>query len=149
MLPCNVIIRDKHFQEMHHALGCPWPDEVMGETYRNYFACDPESSTADRMRASTHWSGGSTKFESSCFHVSDVGRKALKRFMDEHVDTPARFAITYRHHDGTTIVPARTRSAARYAAYQNADIDWPFMEFAAEIKSIKKHSAANVVSQPS
>ena len=144
---CNVRIDDKHFQEMHHALGCPWPDEIMGETYRNYFACDLESETSGRMRESSHWSGGSTKFESTCFHVTDAGKSALREYMRQNISTPALYSITYKHHEGENIVSAKSRSAARYAAYLNADIEWPFIEYAAEIKSVKIHTRAHVAPQ--
>ena len=147
MRKCNIRIADKHFHEMHHALGFPWPDEIMGETYRNYFAVDGESSTADRMRSSTHWTNGSGKFGMVHFHVTDEGKRALVEHMRASVETPARYALTFHHHEGCSIVPARSRSAAKYAAYLDADIDWPFIEYAAEIKSVRLHSPANIPHQ--
>lgn len=143
----NVRIDDKHFQEIHHALGCPWPDEIMGETFRNYFACDGEGSTSDRMRASEHWSNGSGKFGMTYFHVTDAGKSALREYMHQNISTPALYSITYKHHEGESIVHAKSRSAARYAAYLSADIDWPFIEYAAEIKSVKIHTRAHVSPQ--
>ncbi|SLN74660.1 hypothetical protein ROJ8625_04076 [Roseivivax jejudonensis] len=142
MTRCNVRIEDQHFHEMHHALGNPWPDEIAGETYRNYFATDADSDTADRMRASSHWTNGSAKFGMIYFHVTDEGRRALLKFMRDHVAIPARYIVTYRHHNGSSVVAAKNRSAARYAAYQHADVDWPFMEFAANIRSITLYAPA-------
>lgn len=143
MRQCNVRIEDKHFHEMHHALGCPWPDEVMGETYRNYFATGSESSAADRMRASSHWTNGTEKFGMVYFHVTEAGKRALVEHMRSHVKTPARYAVTFRNFEGSAIVAAHSRAAARYAAYINADLDWPFLEFASEIKSVRLHAPAN------
>lgn len=144
MEKCNVRIKDKHFQEMHHALGRPWPDEIMGETYRNYFATDVDSSTADRMRASSHWEGGREKFGMVYFFVSDEGRRALVEYMRANVDIQARYRITFRHHEGSVIVAAKSHSAARYAAYLDGDTGWPFIEYASEIKSVKLHSPASI-----
>jgi hypothetical protein len=142
MRACNVIIRDKHYHEMHHALGCPWPDEIMGETYRNYFAIDADTETATRMRASPHWTGGTKKFGMVYFSVTDQGKRALIDHMQANVTVPARYAITFRHYDGCKLVPARSRSAAKYASYLAAEIEWPFIEYAAEIKSVRLHSVA-------
>ncbi|WP_407496786.1 hypothetical protein [Pseudooceanicola sp. MF1-13] len=144
MQKCDVRIEDKHFHELHHALGCPWPDEVLGETYRNYFAASPNSNTADRMRASPHWTNGTEKFGMVYFHVTKAGQRALVDHMRSNLVIPARYAITFRHHDGCSIVSAQSRSAAKYAAYIDADIDWPFMEYAAEIKSVRLFAPANV-----
>ena len=141
---CNVRIDDKHFQEMHHALGCPWPVEIMGETFRNHFACDGDGSTSDRMRSSAHWSNGSGKFGMIYFHVTDAGKSALREYMIKNISTPALYSITYKNHEGESIVSAKSRSAAKYAAYLDADIEWPFIEYAAEIKSVKIHTRAHV-----
>tara|TARA_R110000796_G_scaffold135042_3_gene251177 strand:+ start:5086 stop:5550 length:465 start_codon:yes stop_codon:yes gene_type:complete len=145
---CNVRIDHKHFQEMHHALGCPWPDEIMGETSRNHFACDgTHGSTSDRMRSSAHWSNGSGKFGMTYFHVTDAGKSALREYMRQNISTPALYSITYKHHEGENIVSAKSRSAARYAAYLNAGIERPFIEYAAEIKYVKIHTRAHVAPQ--
>lgn len=135
-------VEDPHFHEIHHALGCPWPDEIMGETYRNYFAVDTESDTARRMRGSPHWSGGSEKSGMAFFHVTEQGKLALMDHMRTSVEIPARWRVTFRNHEGAIFVAARSRSAARYAAYIAADLDWTFMDYAAEIKSVRLHSPA-------
>lgn len=143
MRKCYVKITDPHFRELHHALGCPWPDEIMGDTYRNYFATDAGSTTAARFRASPHWTNGTEEFGMDYFHVTEEGKRALKEHMRGNVEIPARYCITFRHHEGSSIVTAKSRSAAKYAAYLDADIDWPFMEYAAEIKSVRLHSPAS------
>ena len=142
MLKFNTRIEDRHFQEIHHAIGCPWPDQIMGETHRNYFSVGDDTETAARMRASPHWSGGREVFGSMSFHVTEEGRAALRDYIHESIHVPARYSLTYRHHEGESIVTARNRSAAKYAAYQQADIDWPFVEFVTEIKSVKIHTRA-------
>lgn len=145
MKKCNVRIADKHFHELHHALGCPWPDEIMGETYRNHFATDGDSGTADRMRASPHWTGGRDKFGMTFFHVTDAGKRALVEHMRTSVELPARFEITYHGHDWRQIVTAKSRSAAKYEAYLEADSCDGFFEYASRIKSVRLHSRAQVI----
>lgn len=147
MRKCNVRVDDPHFHEIHHALGCPWPDEIMGDTYRNYFATDSNSGSADRMRASPHWSGGKEKFGMAYFHVTEEGRQALVEHMRANVEVPARYALTYRDFEGTSIVAAQSRSAAKYAAYLDAESDCPFIEFAAGIKSVRLHAPGHVPAQ--
>lgn len=149
MRRCNVRIEDKHYHELHHALGCPWPDEIAGETYRNHFATDAGSDTAARMRSSEHWTNGTGRLGMIYFHVTEEGKRALAAHMRANVETPARYEITYRHHSGSNLVAARSRSAAKYRAYLEADIDWPFMEYAAAIKSVRLLFPANIPVQSS
>lgn len=145
---CNVRVEDPHFHELHHALGCPWPDEIMGETFRNHFAlCDGDRDNASRFRASPHWSNGTEQHGMIYFHVTDEGKRALAEYMRGNVEVPARYCVTFRHHEGSIIVPAKSRSAAKYAAYLDADIDWPFIEYAAEIKSVRLHSPSRIPAQ--
>ena len=92
------------------------------------------------MSASPHWSSPAEKFGSVFFHVTGLGRFALRDYLIKNVDVPARYAVTYKHHEGESIVSARSRSGAKYAAYLAADIEWPFIEFASEIKSVRLHS---------
>ena len=133
MLKLNVRIADNHFQEIHHALGCPWPDEIMGETYRNYFSVGDDNEASERMRASPHWTEGRKMFGSQCFHVSSEGREALLNHIREFIEVPARYAVTYKDYEGVSIVPARSRSAAKYKAYLNSEADEPFVEFVSMI----------------
>ncbi|MBO9398770.1 hypothetical protein J7400_19020 [Shimia sp. R9_2] len=138
----NTHIKDRHFQEIHHALGCPWPEEVMGETYRNYFAVGECSDIAKRMKASPHWSDGCFRFGNLSFSVTTAGRKALYEYMTASLYVPARFAITFHRYEGEMVVSAKSRSAAKYRAYLNSDTDTPFGEFVSEIKSVKIRSRA-------
>ena len=135
-----MLIDNLHFQEIHHALGCPWPEEVMSETYRNYFCTGDDTETAARMRASPHWTNGSKAHGSTYFSVTEEGRSALRGYMLASLHVPARYAVTYKHHDGTSLVAARTRSGAKYAAYRNSECEWPLVEFMAEIASVKIHT---------
>ena len=138
----NTRIDDKHFQEIHHALGCPWPDEIMGETYRNYFSVGECSEISARMRASPHWTDGRETFGSMTFHVTDEGRAALRDYILNNLHVPARYAVTYKGHGDypPSLLPAKSHSAARYAAYLSSECEWPLMEFVAEIASVKIHS---------
>lgn len=140
----NTRIDDRHFQEIHHALGCPWPDEIMGETYRNYFCTGDDTDTAERMRASPHWTGGSKAHGSTYFSVTDEGRAALRDYIIRNIHVPARYAVTYRGCDvgdyNPSLVAAKSRSAAKYAAYRNSECEWPLVEFMAEIASVKIHT---------
>ncbi|WP_158966189.1 hypothetical protein [Chachezhania sediminis] len=65
MRKCNVRIEDQHFHELHHALGCPWPDEIMGETYRNHFATDADS---DNEKGWLLWNDGWGHIEGHDYH---------------------------------------------------------------------------------
>ena len=143
MKKCDVRIEDPHFHDLHHALGRPWPDEVMDENRANRFAVDEGSQDVERLRASPHWTDGYEMWGMMHFHVTHEGRKALSEYMRESVETLPRYLLTFRDHDGTVIVPAKSRSAARYAAYADCDIDWTFMEYAAEIKSIRLYDRGN------
>jgi hypothetical protein len=138
----NTRIEDRHFQEIHHALGCPWPEEVMGETYRNYFAVDECSDIAKRMKASPHWSDGCERFGSLSFSVTPEGRKALYEYMTASLYVPARYAITFHHYEGEMVVSAKSRSAAKYRAFIKCDAEASFVEFVSEIKSVKIRSRA-------
>lgn len=146
MLKCNANIKDKHFQELHHAIGCPFPHDIHGisdDNRRNYFACDGEGTTADRMRSSDHWEGGHSKFGMTYFCVSDKGKNALLQHMQEYVSIPAIYEITYHDLEGSSVVAAKNRSSAKYKAYLKCDTDRPFIEYLSEIKSVKIHSKAH------
>lgn len=140
----NTRIKDRHFQEIHHALGCPWPDEVMGETYRNYFSIGDDTETAQRMKASPHWSSGREVLGSMSFHVTEEGRNALYEHMQTTLYVPARFEITFHEYEGEMIVSAKSRSAAKYQAYLECESEDNFGEFISYIKSVKTlHHAIN------
>lgn len=148
MRKCNVRIADPHFHKIHHALGCPWPDQVMSDTCRNYFAANLGSAVAEQLRASPHWTDGCERFGMACFHVTEEGRRALAQHMQENVEVPARYCITFWRHEGASIVAAKSRSAAKYAAYLDADPEWTFMKYAAEIRSVRLHSPASTPARP-
>ncbi|MFS4580385.1 hypothetical protein [Phaeobacter sp. C3_T13_0] len=140
----NTRIDDRHFQEIHHSLGCPWPDEIMGETYRNYFCTGDDTEIAESMRASPHWTGGKKAHGSTYFSVTDEGRSALRDYILKNFHVPARYAVTYKGQGDypPSLLPAKSHSAARYAAYLHSECEWPLVEFMAEIASVKIHSRA-------
>lgn len=115
----------------------------MGETRRDHYAIQDGSEIARRMRASPHWTEGREFLGSLIFQVTEEGRAALYDYILENAEVPARYAVTYRDFEGTSIIPAKSRSAARYAAYVRSDVDWPFLEFLAGIKSVRIHSKAS------
>jgi hypothetical protein len=138
----NTHLKDRHFQEIHHALGCPWPEQVLGETYRNYFATGDDSETAQRMKASPHWSCGRKVFDYISFSVTEEGRKALLKHMQEALYVPARYTVRFHDLEGEMVVPAKSHSAARYEAYQRCDLDEPFGHFLKQIRSVRLKSKA-------
>lgn len=138
----NVRIEDPHFHEIHHALGCPWPESIMRETSRNHFALEPQSADVERMRQSPHWAESAEKFGMVYFHVTEDGKRALLEYLRTQVEIPARYEITYRDFEGSSVVTAKSRSAARYIAYLEADTGGSFMEFVTFIKSVRLYSRA-------
>jgi hypothetical protein len=81
------------------------------------------------MRASDWWDEGPTQSGMTWFYVSDAGRNALRKEL-ENTDRYGRlYEISRGCVNGVAYVTAKSRSAAKYAAYIEADVDWPFMEF--------------------
>ena len=110
--------------DVDHALGRPY---LVGETYRDHYATDCPEQIA-KMRASEWWVEGVTRDQMTFFHVSDAGRNALREELTK--DKYGRlYEISRGCVNGVAFVMAKSRSAARYAAYIDADVDWPFMEF--------------------
>lgn len=123
----NRQIKDNpSLDDVDHALGRPY--FPLGDTYRNHYAtCCPDQKAA--MRASSWWDEGATRDEMTWFHVNDVGRAALNAELSD-VETYGRlFEVSRGCVNGCAYVMAKSRSAAKYAAFVEADLDWSFMEF--------------------
>ena len=137
----NVRIEDKHFHELHHALGCPWPQDIMGETYRDHFAVsEGDDATIARMKASPHWTDGRTAFGMVYFYVTDAGRRALREHIAANVkDQPRRWVIHYKHGEFTSTAQGATPSKAKYDAYLYADCNETFREFLGNISAVRAY----------
>lgn len=122
----NRQMKDKpDLDEVDHALGRPFRPH---DTYRSHYATSCPDQKA-KMRASDWWEEGVTRGGMTWFYVSDAGRDALA----EELKDQARYGRLYEvsrpgEWDGGLVV-ASSPSAARYAAYLKADVDWPFMEY--------------------
>lgn len=141
----NIALPDPNFDNMHHALGRPFHDEIHGETYRNYFAAGPDSETAERMAASPHWTDGNIGGSCVFFHVTEQGKAALSEYIAENVETPNRYTVTHKYGGGENIVTAKSHSAAKYAAYLYTDSDMTFKDFLKIVKSVRLYSRGNKI----
>lgn len=122
----NRYIKDNPaLDDVDHALGRPFR---VDDTYRDHYATScPDQKAA--MRASGWWNEGVTRDGMTWFHVSDAGRAALRAELS-NVETYGRlYELSRGCVNGAAYVMAKSRSAAKYAAYIEADLDWSFMEF--------------------
>lgn len=121
----RTISGDPALDDVDHALGRPYRVE---DSYRNHYAtCCPDQMAA--FRASDWWDEGVTRDDMTFFHVSDAGRAALKSELSDFETYGRLFEVSRGCINGAAYVMAKSRSAARYAAYIEADLDWSFMEF--------------------
>lgn len=117
--------------------GCPALDDVdhaLGRPYRpfnayrdHYATCCPKQKA--EMRASEWWSEGVTRGDMTFFHVTDAGKTALVMELQDVTKYGRLFEVYRVDAHGSRLVMAKNHSAAKYAAYIEADIDWSFMEF--------------------
>lgn len=63
------------------------------------------------------------------FHVSEAGRTALAEELSDRATYGRVYALSRRGEIGERLVTAKSRSSAKYSAYIEADLGWPFMEF--------------------
>ncbi len=111
--------------DVDHALGRPYRVE---DTYRDHYAtCCPSQKAA--MRKSDWWVEGITRNDMTFFHVSDAGRAALKQELSDHGTYGRLYEVSRPGEWVGGLIMAKSRSAAKYAAYIQADVDWPFMEY--------------------
>ncbi|WP_244618882.1 hypothetical protein [Rhizobium sp. 18065] len=98
-----------------HTLGRPV--DPMVESYRNYFATDPESENGKAFAASPYWdtNGKTEPGRMAYFFVNEAGRKALKRHLKEIGDKHRVYAVTY---EGlTSSIVAVSAAKAKYSLW--------------------------------
>ena len=122
----NRQMKDKpDLDDVDHALGRPFRPH---DTYRDHYATACPKKKAE-MRASSWWEEGGTRDGMTWFYVSDAGRDALAAELSDHTRYGRLYEISRPGEWGGGLIMAKSRSAARYAAYQKADVDWPFIEY--------------------
>ena len=109
----NRYLADKAMDHIDHALGRPL--DPMGETHRHHYAANRDGPIAAEMRASPHWTNGSTVGDIVFFYVTDEGRTALAAHLRAIADPHRAFAVTFDGH--TWPVVATSRAKARYSAF--------------------------------
>ena len=109
----NRRIDDPDMLRIYHALGRPL--DPMQDTYRDYFAENAGTVLADKMRASRHWDGGTTRGDLVYFHVTAAGREALAAYLKTTGDRWRRFVIRWQNFP--IEICERTRGKAMYAAW--------------------------------
>jgi hypothetical protein len=120
----NRMINDNPaLDDVDHALGRPFRPAT---TYRDHYAtCCPEQKAA--MRASGWWKEGRSQGDMTWFFVTMAGRKALAQELKDHTKYGRLYTVSRSGVD--RYVVAKSRSAARYRAFIDADLGWTFMEF--------------------
>ena len=122
----NRYIKDNpDLDDVDHALGRPFRPY---DTYRDHYATSCPNQKA-KMRASEWWNEGGTRDEMTWFFVSDSGRDALADELKDHERYGRLYEISRPGEWSGVLVMAKSRSAARYAAYMQADVDYSFMEY--------------------
>lgn len=120
----NRCLNDKALDYIDHALGRPaWP---LRESYRNYFAIQPNRDLAREFEASPHWKRDGRVGRLICFRVTDEGRKALADHLAA-LRLDSVFVVTFEGHD--RIVPAATPSKARYSHFLDVSDVVPDLTF--------------------
>jgi hypothetical protein len=121
----NRALDDEIMDHIDHALGRPI--DPMAEGSQNRFALEEEGADVAAFRASPYWKEGSTRYGMTHFHVTTEGRRALRKHLKDIGQTPKLFDVTGFGHTRTVV--AKSRSAARYERYLDADCDMPFIEY--------------------
>lgn len=111
--------------DVDHALGRPYRPF---DTYRDHYATSCPKLRAV-FRASPWWREGVTSESMTFFHVTDEGRHALAVELKKP-EYGRLYSITSRRYEGETLIMAKSRSQAKYLAWLNADLDWPFIDYA-------------------
>lgn len=111
----NRWLKDKAMDHIDHALGRPvWPRR---KTYRNHFSTDAGGPTAAAFESSPYWRKYGQHRDMAFFLVTSAGREALAAHLDG-LDVGERhraYEVTYEGQ--SRIVPAKSRSHARYSEY--------------------------------
>lgn len=131
----NRYLKDKAMEYIDHALGRPV--EPLAPTFRNHFATDATGQRAAEFLASPYWKPAGLTGDMAFFSVTEEGRRALAAHLKAIGDPHRPYAVTY---EGTTsIVPAKSASAAKYALYlQISDCfcDLRFRDFVGKTRAV-------------
>jgi hypothetical protein len=123
----NRYLKDKAFDHMDHALG-RYHDPT-GETHRNYFAIDAGSDLALQFDTSPWWAKSGQQADMAYYHVTDIGKQALKAHLAEHAPMKA-FNVAFGGYSDT--IPAPSASKAKYKYWlrvSDTDCDLTFIDF--------------------
>jgi hypothetical protein len=131
--PVNRDLKDKAMDRIDHALGRPiWP---LRETYRNHYA----TTSADAMdfEANPHWAFCGAQDRMAFYAVTDAGRQALTAYLEtlEVGERTRAYVVTYEGYE--TIVPAKSRSHARYANWLRISDSFTELTFGEFVKNAK------------
>lgn len=111
----NRYLKDKAMDHIDHALGRPvWP---LRETYRNHFATAATGTKAAEFTASPNWELMGQRDDMAFFAVTDLGRNALADHLDRLNASERHRAYVVTFEGLSCIVPAKSRSSARYSEY--------------------------------
>lgn len=132
----NRYLDDKSIDHIDHALGRPiFP---LLESHRNYFAIGP-GKLADEFSASPNWKKIGQRDDMAYFAVTDVGRKTLSDYLATLEKPWKAFVVEF---DGySSIVPAKTRAAARYRKYLDISDSWSELGFGDFMKRSRVRAA--------
>lgn len=108
----NRYLKDKAMDQIDHALGRPVDPLV--ESFRNHFAVDADSKSAEEFEASPFWkrNGKGAPGGMAFYHVTAEGRRALKQHLKAIGDRHRFFDVTFDGHTQTVV--AESASKARY-----------------------------------
>lgn len=120
----NRYLKDKAFDHMDHALGRYF--DPMGETHRNYFAIEAGSDLAREFEASPWWAKSGQQADMAYYHVTDVGKQALK---DHLVATDPRCAFVVTWDGYSQTISALTASKAKYDYFLHVKDVMPDIRF--------------------
>ncbi|GGB00004.1 hypothetical protein GCM10011491_30310 [Brucella endophytica] len=123
----NRYLKDKAMDLIDHALGRPlFPLE---KSYRNHFATEADGDLAKQFDASPFWRRSGRSDDMAFYSVTHEGREALAAHLKE-VDPHKPYIVEFEGF--SSIAPAKSRSAARYAYYlrvSDACHDLSFSDF--------------------
>ncbi|WP_426235784.1 hypothetical protein [Pararhizobium sp. DWP1-1-3] len=121
----NRSLKDKSMDHIDHALGRPiFP---LQESYRNYFATDANGAQARSFSASLNWKKTGQRDDMAFFSVTDLGRHTLVDHLKTLEKPWKAFVVSF---DGyTKIVPAQSRSAAKYSWWLEISDCWNDLRF--------------------
>lgn len=132
MIKVNRKIENPDLDRVDHALGRPFDPF---DSYRDHYAAHPND--AAKFAKSPWWRRGKAyPNELVFFHVTKEGRQALADELKNNAEKYGRlFCVTYINEGGGWYVFAKSRSAAKYKAWLDADTEIPFIEYATIISA--------------